>query len=92
MHLLAPHDPGGADRCDSCGADFMTTLLRQQLSTTLKRALVIILEDGTVFEGLGFGFPCETSGEVVFNTGMVGYTESLQILLIAGKFSFKLIS
>ena len=38
---------------------------------------VIALEDGTIFEGIGFGFPCETSGEVVFNTGMVGYTESL---------------
>jgi len=38
---------------------------------------ILVLEDGTVFSGSGFGHPCEVSGEVVFNTGMVGYTESL---------------
>ncbi|HEY7508126.1 MAG TPA: glutamine-hydrolyzing carbamoyl-phosphate synthase small subunit [Nitrososphaera sp.] len=36
-----------------------------------------MLEDGTVFEGTGFGYPTEITGEVVFNTGMVGYTETL---------------
>jgi len=36
-----------------------------------------MLEDGSTFLGKGFGYPCEVSGEVVFNTGMVGYTESL---------------
>ena len=35
------------------------------------------LEDGTIFAGRQFGFPKSVSGEVVFNTGMVGYTESL---------------
>jgi len=35
------------------------------------------LEDGSVFRGQGFGYPKEIVGEVVFNTGMVGYTESL---------------
>ncbi|MEM5879121.1 MAG: glutamine-hydrolyzing carbamoyl-phosphate synthase small subunit [Candidatus Aenigmatarchaeota archaeon] len=38
---------------------------------------VLALEDGTIFKGRGFGYPSEVSGEVVFNTGMVGYTESL---------------
>jgi len=37
----------------------------------------LALEDGSVFLGSGFGYPCEVSGEVVFNTGMVGYPESL---------------
>ncbi len=37
----------------------------------------LILEDGSVFHGKSFGYPCEASGEVVFNTGMVGYTEAL---------------
>lgn len=37
----------------------------------------LILEDGSVFDGVGFGFPSEIAGEVVFNTGMVGYTETL---------------
>jgi carbamoyl-phosphate synthase small subunit len=40
-------------------------------------AAKMMLEDGTVFEGIGFGFPSEVTGEVVFNTGMVGYTETL---------------
>jgi carbamoyl-phosphate synthase small subunit len=35
------------------------------------------LEDGTVWQGLSFGFPRSVAGEVVFNTGMVGYPESL---------------
>lgn len=37
----------------------------------------MMLEDGTIFDGIGFGFPSELAGEVVFNTGMVGYTETL---------------
>ncbi|MBI2185436.1 MAG: glutamine-hydrolyzing carbamoyl-phosphate synthase small subunit [Thaumarchaeota archaeon] len=37
----------------------------------------LLLQDGTVFHGKGFGHPKKTIGEVVFNTGMVGYTEAL---------------
>ena len=37
----------------------------------------LILEDGTIFEGSAFGSNEETAGEVVFNTGMVGYPETL---------------
>lgn len=37
----------------------------------------LVLEDGSVFDGVGFGYPSEIGGEVVFNTGMVGYTETL---------------
>jgi carbamoyl-phosphate synthase small subunit len=40
-------------------------------------AAKLVLEDGSVFDGVGFGYPCEIAGEVVFNTGMVGYTETL---------------
>ena len=36
-----------------------------------------MLEDGSIFEGIGFGYPAAVSGEIVFNTGMVGYTETL---------------
>jgi carbamoyl-phosphate synthase small subunit len=36
-----------------------------------------MLEDGSIFDGIGFGYPAEIVGEVVFNTGMVGYTETL---------------
>ena len=37
----------------------------------------LILEDGSVFKGTSFGSDTPKSGEVVFNTGMVGYPESL---------------
>lgn len=37
----------------------------------------LVLEDGSVFCGLSFGSKKPVSGEVVFNTGMVGYPESL---------------
>jgi carbamoyl-phosphate synthase small subunit len=37
----------------------------------------LILEDGTVYEGSSFGTNKATNGEVVFNTGMVGYPETL---------------
>lgn len=37
----------------------------------------LLLEDGAVFEGEHFGAPISVSGEVVFNTGMVGYPESM---------------
>lgn len=37
----------------------------------------LILENGKVFEGTAIGKECSTIGEVVFNTGMVGYLETL---------------
>lgn len=37
----------------------------------------LILQDGTSFEGFAFGADCEKVGELVFNTGMVGYIETL---------------
>lgn len=37
----------------------------------------LLLEDGSVFEGRGFGALGEAFGEVVFNTGMTGYQEVL---------------
>ncbi len=35
----------------------------------------LVLEDGSVFTGEAFGSPTSVAGEVVFNTGMVGYPE-----------------
>jgi carbamoyl-phosphate synthase small subunit len=37
----------------------------------------LVLEDGTVMEGVPFGVLKDVSGEVVFSTGMTGYQESL---------------
>ncbi len=36
---------------------------------------ILLLEDGTYFEGLSFGSVGTITGEVVFNTGMTGYQE-----------------
>ncbi len=38
---------------------------------------MLVLQDGTVFHGEGFGAEREISGEVVFNTSMYGYPELL---------------
>ena len=37
----------------------------------------LALEDGTVIKGEGFGYETTKLGELVFSTGMGGYTESL---------------
>lgn len=42
-----------------------------------KEKALLVLKDGTVFSGYSFGFPGEASGEVVFNTSMMGYQEIL---------------
>lgn len=48
-----------------------------QLPDAPKKA-VLTLEDGSRFEGFSFGYDQEpTAGEVVFNTAMTGYPESL---------------
>lgn len=38
---------------------------------------LLILEDGTIFEGQAFGADVDVTGEIVFNTGMTGYQESI---------------
>jgi carbamoyl-phosphate synthase small subunit len=37
----------------------------------------LVLQDGTEFSGKCFGYAGNTNGEVVFNTGMVGYPETM---------------
>lgn len=41
------------------------------------RKAYLLLEDGTLFEGKSFGYESPAAGEVVFNTAMTGYPESL---------------
>jgi carbamoyl-phosphate synthase small subunit len=45
----------------------------------------LVLEDGTRFAGTHFGAPVPVAGEVVFNTGMVGYPESMTDPSYAGQ-------
>ena len=49
----------------------MTTDMQQQ------RTVQLLLDDGSVFHGKSFGYEKATAGEVVFNTAMTGYPESL---------------
>ena len=51
----------------------------------MKREARLILSDGTVFCGYSFGYDGETVGEVVFNTAMTGYPESLTDPSYAGQ-------
>ncbi|MCX6665157.1 MAG: glutamine-hydrolyzing carbamoyl-phosphate synthase small subunit [Euryarchaeota archaeon] len=37
----------------------------------------LVLKDGSIFDGYSFGANTSVAGEVVFNTGMIGYPESL---------------
>lgn len=41
------------------------------------KTAILTLEDGTKFEGKSFGYDKACAGEVVFNTAMTGYPESL---------------
>ncbi len=43
----------------------------------MTQAAILVLEDGTVFEGESVGAPGLSVGEVVFNTAMTGYQEVL---------------
>lgn len=42
---------------------------------TASKPAILILEDGTVFQGKAFGKIGTTTGELCFNTGMTGYQE-----------------
>ncbi|MFM9956949.1 MAG: glutamine-hydrolyzing carbamoyl-phosphate synthase small subunit [Phycisphaerales bacterium] len=46
---------------------------------------VLVLEDGTRFEGRSFGRAESVAGEVVFTTGMVGYPETMTDPSFAGQ-------
>ena len=51
----------------------------------MKRQAKLILDDGTEFCGWAFGAAKDTAGEVVFNTAMMGYPESLTDPSYAGQ-------
>jgi len=46
---------------------------------------ILVLQDGTVYEGYSFGAEIDTFGEVVFNTSMIGYQEMLTDPSYAGQ-------
>ena len=42
-----------------------------------RKTATLVLDDGSMFHGFSFGFDKAVAGEVVFNTAMTGYPESL---------------
>ncbi|NND86301.1 MAG: glutamine-hydrolyzing carbamoyl-phosphate synthase small subunit [Nitrosopumilus sp.] len=58
-------------------ADFTRVTITTKKSSHAKKFGKLILGDGTVLDGEGFGYSTTVFGEIVFNTGMVGYTEAL---------------
>ena len=55
------------------------------LSRARTKTAVLVLADGTVFEGIGFGAAARGVGEVCFNTAMTGYQEILTDPSYAGQ-------
>ena len=49
------------------------------------RSVTLILDDGTSFHGKSFGYEKPIAGEIVFNTAMMGYPESLTDPSYAGQ-------
>ena len=57
----------------------------QPAGALLRATAVLVLADGTVFEGHGFGAATQAVGEVCFNTAMTGYQEILTDPSYAGQ-------
>jgi len=55
----------------------MRVTITTKKSTHANKYGKLIFDDGTVLEGMGFGYSTTVFGEIVFNTGMVGYPETL---------------
>lgn len=52
-------------------------MLKRKASDRFDKKAVLVLADGTIVTGTGFGAVKKVSGEVVFNTGMTGYPEAI---------------
>ncbi|WP_425265518.1 glutamine-hydrolyzing carbamoyl-phosphate synthase small subunit [Thermobifida alba] len=64
--------PAGAPRRSD-----QTTTTPAEGKKNVQVPAILVLEDGRVFHGVSFGAEGETFGEIVFNTGMTGYQETL---------------
>jgi carbamoyl-phosphate synthase small subunit len=51
----------------------------------MAKMAILVLEDGSVYEGYTFGAEADTCGEAVFNTSMAGYQEMLTDPSYAGQ-------
>jgi carbamoyl-phosphate synthase small subunit len=56
-----------------------------EVKDPMAKKAMLVLEDGSVYEGPAFGAETTTYGEVVFDTGMTGYQEMLTDPSFAGQ-------
>ncbi len=70
---IEPKSPGERPMTEAQYADAIEAPRRGDQRVRAK----LVLEDGTEYAGRAFGSQRSIAGEVVFNTGMVGYVESL---------------
>jgi len=56
-----------------------------EVKDSMTKKAILVLEDGSVYEGHPFGAETTTYGEVVFDTGMTGYQEMLTDPSFAGQ-------
>ena len=73
-NMLPPSSAG----CDS-------SLFAYNKQDKIMRDVTLVLQDGTTFRGKSFGYEQNVVGEVVFNTAMMGYPESLTDPSYAGQ-------
>jgi len=66
-------------------SDAPTTSAARPAAKFSRASAVLVLADGTVFEGHGFGAEAAAVGEVCFNTAMTGYQEILTDPSYAGQ-------
>jgi carbamoyl-phosphate synthase small subunit len=65
--------------------DASSTTAARPAATVSRATALLVLADGTVFEGIGFGAETSAVGEVCFNTAMTGYQEILTDPSYAGQ-------
>jgi carbamoyl-phosphate synthase/aspartate carbamoyltransferase len=73
-------DPGSPTRLRLPSTRPAGNLVRSTSTQTFKpedQRVYLEIQDGEVYEGISFGAPKSAAGELVFQTGMVGYPESL---------------
>jgi len=80
--MTSPHDPAEPSNPAAAGSPAPAS---QSVWTEPAPTALLVLADGTVFEGTGFGATGHAVGEVCFNTAMTGYQEVLTDPSYAGQ-------
>src|SRR5271157_237658 len=77
MQMAATASPEAQSRAEMCRATSMQDQAKAAGWQKPVPTALLVMADGTVIEGFGFGAPGKAVGEVCFNTAMTGYQEIL---------------